>query len=126
MDIFLFMSDDELHDDPEARAEEMAQAMRQWLESADIKRDKFEVINREGGEHAVEERELGLLVSTGQKQDLRAPLAFLHELARQKECEFVVGKYDPDTGKPEKVAYFGHEEGRPDAFEIALYLGLKR
>lgn len=123
-------------------AESIRQAIAQWLENSTtdktINSNKLSLINRclgsgeEGeaipsSEHpAVNECDIGLLLNTGKRQDLRAPLKFLHALAKEQRQEFVIGKYDAQTGKPEKICYFGHEEGEADLFEVASYLGLKR
>lgn len=105
----------------------VAEAISDWLANTG---SKAQLVNRGPEDGANQTRvgdwDLGLTIETGKKADLKAPLAFLYELARQQECDFVVGIYDAQTGQPENVCYFGHEEGRPDLFEIASYLGLKR
>ena len=105
----------------------LSRDISEWLAGND---GKARLVNRQRGETAEEapvaDWDLGLLMETGKRADLKAPLAFLYGLARQYECDFVVGFFDAETGRPEKVCYFGHEEGRPDHFEIASYLGLKR
>lgn len=75
---------------------------------------------------AVGSDDLGLVLETNKKFDLKEPLNFLNKLAREHELEFVVGRFDEHSGEPENVCYFGFEEGRPDLFEIGTYLGLKK
>lgn len=58
-----------------------------------------------------------------QAYELKTPLNFLNRLAKEQKCDFVVGLIGEDDSKTD-VCYFGHEEGRPDMFEIANYLGL--
>lgn len=67
--------------------------------------------------------ELGLLLSITSKAELKEPLNFLYSVAKQNQCEFVVG-IQHDANNKEDVCYFGNEEGRPDVHEVAMYLGL--
>ena len=53
------------------------------------------------------------------------PLKKLYAIATKQKIEFVVGIVDDKTGESEEVCYFGKQEGMPDVFEIANYLGLK-
>lgn len=123
MKIYLYIDADDLDD----IAEPMGRAISDWLTENE---GKSRFINRRRGEAPEQENvtdwDLGLLIETGRRADLKAPLAFLYDLAKQYECDFVVGFFDATTGRAEKVCYFGNEEGRPDHFEIASYLGLKR
>ena len=126
MKIYFYIDSTDLDD----IAEPVAQAISDWL--ASTQQGKAQLVNRrpededDAGQARVGEWDLGLLLETGKKADLKAPLAFLYDLARQHECDFVVGIFDQQTGQPENVCYFGHEEGRPELYEIASYLGLKR
>ena len=43
-------------------------------------------------------------------------------MAKAYKCDFVVGYVE--QSEREDVCFFGHEEGRADAFEVACYLGL--
>lgn len=65
---------------------------------------------------------LGIEMDVAHKQQLKEPLNFLYGLAKDFKLEFVVGVYQ--SGEAEDVCYFGFEEGRPDLFEMANYLGL--
>lgn len=75
----------------------------------------------ESDEEGVYQR-VGINIQVRKRADLKEPLRFLYELARQHKCDFVLGVYDGD--RLEDICYFGNEEGKPDAFEVANYIGL--
>ena len=66
--------------------------------------------------------ELGLELIVQSKAGLQEPLSFLYGVAKQNKCDFVIGILDGES--KEDICYFGHEEGRPDRHEVAMYLGL--
>ena len=70
------------------------------------------------------EKKLGLSIEIKSKHKLKAPLNFLYTLAKFYKCEFVIAEVCPDSGDIQDVCYFGHEEGKPDLFEVANYLSL--
>ena len=70
------------------------------------------------------DEKLGIHIQVKSKFKLKEPLNFLYKIAKTYKCEFVIGMVDSDSGDLEEVCYFGHEEGRPDLFEIANYLSL--
>ena len=67
---------------------------------------------------------LGINITINEKAKLKKPLSFLYKVAKEHRCDFVIGIFCPDTGSMEDVCYFGHEEGRPDMYEVANYLEL--
>lgn len=84
---------------------------------------------KDTGAHLMSERvgddyaNLGINIQVRKKAGLKEPLRFLFALAKQHKCDFVLGVYDGD--QKEEVCFFGHEEGKPDVFEIANYVGLQ-
>lgn len=70
------------------------------------------------------DEKLGLHLQVKSKFKLKEPLNFLYSIAKTYKCEFVIGMIDTNSGALEDICYFGHEEGRPDLFEIANYLSL--
>jgi hypothetical protein len=68
--------------------------------------------------------QLGMHIQVKSQFKLKEPLNFLYKIAKTYKCEFVIAMVDSDSGELEEVCYFGHEEGRPDLFEIANYLSL--
>jgi hypothetical protein len=75
-------------------------------------------------EGSVEDWRVGICMKLKSKFKLKDPLSFLYELSKKYKCEFVVAEYDSQADLAEAVCYFGFEEGEPDMFEIANYLGL--
>ena len=67
---------------------------------------------------------LGLRFEVGKKRALKEPLDALYAIAKKHKLDFVVGLYETSTGDHEEVCYFGNEEGKPDFYEVANYLGL--
>ena len=72
----------------------------------------------------LEDKKFGVTITIDKKLQLKQPLNFLYGIAKKYKIDFVIGIVCGDTGKMEDVCYFGHEEGRPDMYEIAMYLGL--
>ncbi len=70
-----------------------------------------------------EEWRIGIQVSLSKKKFLQEPLNFLNSVAKQHKIDFVVGFIE--NGEAEDVCFFGHNEGKPDLFEVGTYLGLK-
>ncbi|WP_020407911.1 hypothetical protein [Hahella ganghwensis] len=97
--------------------ESMTAAITEW---AGTQGDEIELVNV--SEEATGERHLGINIQASKASQLKEPLNFLYGLAKTHKLEFVVGIYDPDSRAMEDICYFGHEEGRPDAFEVANYL----
>lgn len=68
---------------------------------------------------------LGVNMSIKSAKQLIPPLNGLYKVAKQFKCDFVVGFFAGENSDEsrEDVCFFGHEEGRADAFEVACYLG---
>jgi len=79
---------------------------------------------RDGGGDEAWEQGVGVALVAKAKGALKAPLNALYTIAKKHKCEFVVAIVSADGSEVEDVCYFGHEEGKPDVFEIASYLGL--
>lgn len=83
----------------------------------------------EGNPHArfVDEREgawrLGIELDMKKPKFLTTPLNDMYAFAKEYKCNFVVGYIDNETY--EDVCYFGQDEGKPDPFAIACYLGFE-
>ncbi len=67
---------------------------------------------------------VGMHLSVKRPAGLKAPLNLLYGLAKQYKQEFALGIRDKETGDTEKVCFFGFHEGKPDAYEVACYIGL--
>lgn len=67
--------------------------------------------------------QLGADLNVKAAKQLIEPLNGLYAFSKQFRCDFVVGFFDGDS--QEDVCYFGNEEGKPDAFEVACYLGIE-
>ena len=119
MKLYIFAEQDELEDIAEALYAKIAAwaepkttvtAIYRHDDSAEPVRGKYRDI------------EVGIEFSAKNSNKLKEPLNTLYKLAKDYKCEFVVGQIEDDTYQD--VCYFGHEEGRPDMFEIANYLEL--
>ncbi len=66
----------------------------------------------------------GLRIQVKKAEQLKVPLNFLYGLAKEYKLEFAISQLDEERAEWEEVCYFGNEEGRPDIFEVACYLGL--
>ena len=84
---------------------------------------------KDTGAHLLDERDgeryaaLGINIQVRKTAGLKEPLRFLYALAKEHKCDFVLGVYDGE--RKDEICYFGHEEGKPDVFEIANYVGLQ-
>ena len=101
-------------------AQPIAEAMSQAIEAKTL---KAQLIDQREDED-LEDWKLGIRLNIKKKQWLKEPLHFLHNLAKEHKTDFVLGIIDADTREEEDICYFGHEEGKPDLFEIACYIGL--
>ncbi|OUS27594.1 hypothetical protein A9Q99_14215 [Gammaproteobacteria bacterium 45_16_T64] len=111
MELYIYIEAEELED----VAEPMVEAIVPWIGN---KNEKTKLVNQ------IAEGFVGVNMTVTSKNGLKKPLIFLYDLAKEHKCDFVVGILDTETGAMEDVCYFGHEEGRPDMFEIGSYLGL--
>lgn len=93
-------------------------AISQWLQATKSVATFIDETNDSG------ERSLGIQLRIRKKGEMKAALQKLYEIAKQNKREFVIGIVDEKSGCSEEVCFFGHEEGKPDVFEIANYLGL--
>ena len=110
MQIFLYIDNPEL-DENEAQVISVLQA---WV-TAHAPHAAFI--------HLPESNTFGVQLHIKAAKQLNQPLADMYALAKQYHCEFVVGFIE--DGQEEEVCFFGHEEGKPDAFEIGCYLGFE-
>lgn len=91
----------------------IAEAIGQWLTGSSVEAD---LLHRNDL--------VGLDLKVKYRKHLTSPLTFLYELAKEHKVEFEVAMLE--DAEPEPVCYFGYEEGSPDAFEVASYLGLEK
>lgn len=85
-------------------------------------RSDWVLVDARGDAASRASRDLGLQFNARAVKHLKQPLNQLYALARRHHCDFAVGELV--NGRPEDVCYFGAEEGRPDMFEVGMYLGL--
>ncbi len=64
----------------------------------------------------------GLQLALSEKNQLKEPLNQLHRFAQKAKCDFVIGLVASDGSPLEEICFFGHNEGKPDVFEIYCYL----
>ena len=121
MKIYIFVDGPEADDS----AEPISQEITLWVEQREKKHPLITSVNKNDNDDALPTIVLGLELETTNKDDLKEPLNFLYRVAKNHQVEFVVGSIEQNSGKRTPICYFGHEEGRPDLFEIAHYVGLK-
>lgn len=111
LNVYMTLVNDADHDPAEA----VGQALVDWIGEG---RKGITLVEK------AEAQEPGLRITSRSKHDLKDPLNALYCIAKDNKCHFVVGFICPDSGEAEDVCYFGHEEGKPDLYEVASYLGL--
>lgn len=99
-------------------AKPISSAIVDWIKATGSAASFVDKQDQEGS------RQLGIELNIRKKGELKDPLKKLYEIANKNKSEFAVGIVDQKTGLSEEVCFFGREEGKPDAFEIANYLGL--
>lgn len=67
------------------------------------------------------EFQLGVEMQIKAPKQLIGPLNDFYKLSKTFKCDFVIGAIDGENR--EDVCFFGHEEGKADAFEVGCYLG---
>ncbi len=107
------------HKDLEAIAEPVSRAIKVCIKATGSVMTFEDNRDEEGNGN------FGIKINIRKKGELRDPLKKLYGIANTHKLEFAVGIVDEKTGKSEAICYFGKEEGMPDLFEIANYLGLK-
>lgn len=112
-----------VHDEPEDYTPALATALSAWAEPKTTIQFVHRTDDTDEAPKTALEVELGYELTLSKTQKLKDPLNFLYTLAREHKCEFVVGLINDNNY--EDVCYFGYEEGRPDMFEIAHYLGME-
>jgi hypothetical protein len=70
----------------------------------------------------VEDWELGITQVVKKKPQLKFPVNLFNDLAKKYQIDCEIGSLDGDIREP--VSYFGHEEGKGDAYMIGSYLDL--
>lgn len=103
-------------------AKPISSSIADWIKTTGSVATFVDQTNDSGG---IPERNLGINIRIRKKGEMRDALKKLYEIANKHKREFVIGIVDEKSGVSEEVCFFGHEEGKPDVFEIANYLGLK-
>ena len=109
MYLYMYVEADEL----EEFVEPISASISEWIDADD---ELTHLVNQP------ENSWLGIDVAITKQHQLKKPLNFLYSLAKEHKCNFVIGIISPDNR--EDICYFGHEEGRPDMYEVATYLEL--
>ena len=113
MDLYIYVEGEDL----DKIVEPVSASIMEWVGD---RTEGLNLVNRQD-ENTLR---LGINITINEKSKLKKPLNFLYKIAKEHKCDFVIGIFCPDTGDMEDVCYFGHEEGRPDMFEVANYLEL--
>lgn len=117
MKIYLYAESDDL----ESIAEPMGEAIENWTKKSGC--DATFINDRHDTNPAF--WHLGINLIAQRRSDLKKTLEFLYTQAKEHKCEFVVGIASSNQGPAQDICYFGYEEGKPDAYEIANYMGFR-
>lgn len=119
MKVYIYAESDDL----EAIAEPMSEAIAGWVKKSDgsatLVNDRHQPGEDEAGESFWN---LGINLEAKRRSDLKKALQFLYSQATEHKCEFVVGIAASSKGSAQDICFFGYEEGKPDAYEIANYM----
>jgi hypothetical protein len=105
----------------------VAGSIGQWLAQDDNKVEAI-LVNKPEAEV------VGIHLQLKKTLHLKEPLNSLNRIAKQHKCDFVLGLL-PESNEGtvpeaeedrEDICFFGHEEGKPDMFEVACYIGLEK
>lgn len=113
MDLYIYADGEDL----EELVEPLSESITTWIGD---RTEGLSLVNQRDDDTL----RLGINITVNEKAKLKKPLIFLYKIAKEHKCDFVIGIFCPDTGSMEDVCYFGHDEGRPDMYEVANYLGL--
>ena len=119
MNLYLFAEHDDLAD----FAQDLLTDIQQWAEPKTTIHALFRDDDTEQNATGHRTMDVGIEFSVSKTQKLKEPLNFFNTLAKKYKCDFVVGTIEEE--RYSDVCYFGFEEGRPDMFEIANYVGLE-
>lgn len=117
MKLYIYAESDEL----EKIRPTLHEAINQWLNDESTKVEAT-AINDDNGETP---GPVGIHLQVKKPVHLKEPLNFLQRQAKSLKCDFVLGCWSDDDQDREDICFFGHEEGKPDMFEIACYIGLE-
>lgn len=119
MDLFIFAEHDELLD----FANQLYDDIAKWAEPKTTITPIYRTDGTEALPVADREADVGIEFSITKPEKLKGTLNALQQMAKTYKCDFVVGV--KEAGNYQNVCYFGHEEGRPDLYEISAYLGFE-
>ena len=114
MDIYMIAISDEL----ESVADDLRKALRPWV----TQHENVLTLIDDQMEGDVSSIKIGVSLVVKKAHDLKLPLNFLFGISKTLKLDFVVGLLK----EKEDICYFGSEEGKPDMFEVACYLGVNR
>ncbi|MEH6473604.1 MAG: hypothetical protein V7752_20460 [Halopseudomonas sp.] len=126
MDLFIYLDATNIElDDFDKVSGPICESISEWVEQNPT---GVVLVDQRGtesdGDSLTDLPALGIHLTVKRKAQLKAPLSYFYDLAKQHKQEFVLGILDKSTGATEEVCYFGFEEGKPDAFEVSNYVGL--
>ncbi|MES9899738.1 MAG: hypothetical protein ABW148_12025 [Sedimenticola sp.] len=122
MKIYIYVESADLEEIAEPMSEAIARWVKQSDDAATLVNDRHQPGEDETGEVFWN---LGINLEAKRRSDLKKALQFLYSQATEHKCEFVVGIAASNKGPAQDICFFGYEEGRPDAYEIANYMGFR-
>lgn len=123
MQIYLLIACDRLEEDQEKNLlknqPELLAALQSYVDEGST--FNTELINDCESEFC-DDWELGIMQTVKKANQLKFPVNLFNDLAKKYKIDCEIGSINKDTREP--VSYFGHMEGKGDAFMIAQYLEL--
>ncbi|PVZ70531.1 hypothetical protein [Pelagibaculum spongiae] len=108
--------------DQDELEQDIINSLSSWVGSS---KGSYQLVNLRPEDHPeLDCWKLGITLEIKKKIELKSPLNLLYSLAKKHKLDFVIGIIDNKSGDEEDICYFGHEEGRPDLYEIGSYLGM--
>jgi len=126
MQIYILLDTSNLIDisELEVDLEKLLDDLKSWLKESDFAAEIVEENLPSDELSDPSEISAGIKFNISKRQRLKDPLNFIYSLAKSNKCEFSIAYYDKKSQAIEEVCYFGFEEGKPDLYEVATYLGL--
>ncbi len=122
MQIYLLIACDRLEETQEKNLIKNLPELQAALQSYVEEGSSFTELINDCESEDCEDWELGISQTIKKSNQLKLPVNLFNDLAKQYNIDCEIGSINKSGREP--VSYFGHNEGKGDAFMIAQYLEL--